>query len=340
MTSGSPTLVRGQAAGSQGWPRRQDLLPALSYLVGALLVAGATELLLLRVLSRLGVHIPKEGLLLQAFTLLTGLGSFAFDLATVLGVMALALAAYVAWTVGRRGPLATLAFAGLALLLLWGLLLPLVGKDDATSLAFASTSLAVMALLAVDYVGQGRVPGWRRLAVALVVAAYACSQYYVVAHNAYALLGLSALPPHARDIFGLGEALVLLNGLVVFWAWGRPLRWGFRLLPATAVSLLLLLSYLGNTSTSAILALWTEGLTLHLPLPFYLLSFWLYLVTVTACLRHQRTFWQGAALILLFIAGYTLEMTYQHLLAVLAVLLLTQEAAWQEPAASAPHPAT
>jgi len=137
-------------------------------------------------------------------------------------------------------------------------------------------------------------------------------------------VGLNSLPPYSRTIFGLGEALVLCNGFVVFWAWGRPLRWDIRLVPATAITLVFLFSYLGNTSTSAILALWTEGLILHLPLPLYLIALWLYLVTVAGLLKDRQTFYQGAALILLFLAGYTLEMTYQHLLAVLAVLLLTR----------------
>lgn len=323
MASGNRALSGGVV--SYPWSlRRQDILSALPYVLGALLLAGATELLLLRVLSRVAVHIPKEGLVLQAFALLTDIGSFAFNLSTVLGMVALALAAYAVWSAGRQGLLRTIALAGLATLLLWGLLLPLVGQTDITSLLFASTSVAIMGLLALGYSGQAGTPIPRRLAVVLVVGAYAASQYFVASQNAYVLLGLSASPPYALTVFGAGEALVLLNGIVVFWAWGRPLRRDIRLVPATAITLVFLFSYLSNTSTSAILSLWAEGLILHLPLPLYLIALWLYLVTATGLLKNRQTLYQGVAWLLLFVAGYTLEMTYQHLLAVLAVLLLTQ----------------
>ena len=97
-----------------------------------------------------------------------------------------------------------------------------------------------------------------------------------------------------------------------------------RLAVPTALSLLLLASYLANGSTSAILSLWTEGLTLYLPFPLYLAAFWLYAWTVVGCFQRRDGFAVGCALLLLFVGGYALELTYQHLLAALALLVLTQ----------------
>ena len=76
---------------------------------------------------------------------------------------------------------------------------------------------------------------------------------------------------------------------------------------------------LAPAATTSILALWTTGLSLFLPLPLYLLALGLYLLTAVACLRNGKDFWVGAGLLLLLLAGYMPEATYDHLLVLLGV---------------------
>jgi len=73
----------------------------------------------------------------------------------------------------------------------------------------------------------------------------------------------------------------------------------------------------------AILALWTTGLSLFLPFPLYLLALGLYLVTLLSCWRSGDAFWPGAGLLVLLLAGYMPEATYQHLLVFLGVAFLS-----------------
>ena len=296
----------------------------LPYALGFLTAAGVTELLLLRTLSRVAVHIPKQGLVLSLYQQLTGVGSFAFDLATILAVVVLALALYALmrrerWQDSGHLP----AMGALAPLLAWGVLFPLLrsaggpagGPDDAAKLAFGlAFSLAVVGL-ALPYALSRQARPARRIAVGLVAAAYLCGQYYTVSYAAIGLLNAGGPPAVASQVLTLGEVLVVVSAGAIFAAWGAGTSTGgrscarLRLAIPTALSLLLLASYLANGSTSAILSLWTEGLTLYLPFPLYLAAFWLYGWTVVASFQRRDGFAVGCALLLLFVGGYALELT-------------------------------
>lgn len=95
-----------------------------------------------------------------------------------------------------------------------------------------------------------------------------------------------------------------------------------------ALLLALALAGLSPVSTMAILALWTTGLSLFLPFPIYLLSLGLYLLTLVACWRSGDAFWTAAGLLLLLLAGYMAEATYQHLLLLLGVAFLSGASPW------------
>ena len=313
----------------------------LPYALGFLAAAGLTELLLLRTLSRVAVHIPKEGLVLSAYEALTGVGSFAFDLATILAVVVLSLALYAFmrrehWQDAGHLP----AMGALALLLTWSVLFPLLraaggsagggAPDDVAKLAFGLAFSLVVVGLALPFALSRRATPARRAAVGLVAAAYLCGQYYTVSYAGLELLDRSGPPALASQVLTLGEVLVVAGAVAIFAGWGAGTSPGgrsgahLRLAIPTALSLLLLVSYLANGSTSAIISLWTEGLTLYLPFPLYLAAFWLYGWTVVACFQHRDGFAVGCALVLLFVGGYALEVTYQHLLAAIALVVLTQ----------------
>jgi hypothetical protein len=322
----------------------------LPYALGFLTAAGITELLLLRTLSRVAVHIPKEGLVLHVYQGLTGVGSFAFDLATVLAVATLTFALYT--LVRREHRLdgwRALVLGALALLLAWSVLPPLLraaggstsgrGGNDALKLAFGlAFSLAVIGL-ALPYALSRRATAARRIAVGLVAAAYLCGQYYAVSYAATGLLSAGGPPALASQVLTLGEVLVVVSAGAIFVAWGTGTKRGgksrarLRLAIPTALSLLLLAGYLANGSTSAILSLWTEGLTLYLPFPLYLTAFWLFGWAVLASFQRRDGFTAGCALLLLFVGGYALELTYQHVLAAIALVVLT----WPEPVTQEPE---
>jgi hypothetical protein len=132
-------------------------------------------------------------------------------------------------------------------------------------------------------------------------------------------------------VLRLGEGLVVVAGAAAFWAWGAR-RWrqaGFAGTSITAAAVLIVAAgSLAPAATTSILSLWTTGLSLFLPLPLYLLSLGLYLLTVIACLRSGEDFWTGAGLLLVLLAGYMPEATYDHLLLLLGVAFLSGAMTW------------
>jgi len=176
------------------------------------------------------------------------------------------------------------------------------------------------------------------------VAAYLGAQYQTLANQAFRALSINEAPPATTIALEVAEALVVANAFLIFWAWsgvraGR--RWRpSRLQLATAALLVLVFagSYSGEGSaTTAILSLWTLGLTLYLPLPLYALALALYGATFVACLNDRTKTNEALALGLLAVAGLTLELTYQHLMVMVVLLLLSRvvEVAlqWEGPAA-------
>ncbi len=324
---------------SAALPARASALPGLSavapYLLWTLLIAGLTELLLFRTLSRVGVHIPKDGLVLRVYDALVIAGSYAFNVSSVAAVVAVAMFAYamLRGEPGRRSLLAVVApalaaFAGISVLFAF------VEEGSTARLVYGLMSAAIMLALAGQAWADRRPPPLRRVVVGETVLAYLAAQYHVLAAQAYQAQGLTSDPPASIPLLEVAEALVLLNAFVIFWAWSG-VRWRRDARPAPlqlGVAGLLIILFVGSyygrpdSSTAAILSLWSLGLTLYLPMPLYALALGLYGATLAGCLNRARrgeaALWDAVALGLLPVAGLTLELTYQHLVALLALLLL------------------
>ncbi len=304
------------------------------YALGTLLAAGLGELFLYRMLSRVGVHIPKNGAVLDAYDALVEVGSFAFNVSSVMVFVALGLLAFAAaqrWS--RRPAPLTATPALVAILGALSLLLAFVEEGESAKLAYGALSAGVMLLLALLAWTDRDADAGRRAVITLIVLAYGAAQYYTLANQAYRALGIAASPPGTARALEVAEAMVVANAFLVFWVWSgvrRGLLW--RPSPAQGLAALLavavfIAAYRGEDgSTASILSLWTLGLTLYLPLPLYVVALALYGAAVVACLARARhepaALWDTAALGLLPVAGLTLEMTYQHLVAVVALLLL------------------
>lgn len=295
----------------------------LQQLVSALLVAGLAELVLLRLVTRVGVHLPKSAPIAEALGVASFLGAFALNAASIL---ATALLALVLLSVAWRASSAWLRWAalGFGATMFWGLAVGLTAKSPTADLAFGLSMTALLVTLGLLALGPN-VSLRGRLALALIVGAYTAHQYYALGYLVYQQLGEQASVPAGVVALRLGELLVVLGGVGAFWAWGLE-RWrkagraggAFALAPVAA----LLLGSFAPTTTTSILALWTTGLSLYLPLPLYLAALGLYLLTVASCLRSEDAFCAGAGLLLVLLAGYMPEATYYHVILALGVALL------------------
>jgi len=310
------------------------------YALWTLLAAGLAELFLYRMLSRIGVHIPKEGAVLDVYNALVRTGSFAFNVSSVAVFAALGLLAYTSarrWGGGQPLRAATRA-ATPALIGAFGavsLLFAFVDEGESAKLAYGAFSAGLMIALAAIAWTDGRSDPLRKTTVALIVLAYLFAQYYTLSNQAYRALDLTAAPPLTARALEMAELLVVVTALLAFWRWSG-VRAGLSWRPSPVqlgVAGLLVFAFLGayrgeDSSTAAILSLWTIGLTLYLPLPVYALALGLYAAALVACLgraRRDPAFVPDAiALGLLPVAGLTLDLTYQHMVAMVALLLLVQ----------------
>ncbi|MCH8064597.1 MAG: hypothetical protein IIC90_02065 [Chloroflexi bacterium] len=339
----SPTVSRM----SYKWqlPRLSVSETLLRQVVLGLVVAALLEIVLLRLTTRIGVHVPRSELAGDGLQAASFVGSFAFNSASILAIVLTVLLLLV-MTTQVRDRVARFVLAAISGALMISLAMSLVTGGAAWDGAFGLAATLAVLMLGVTLMARKDVRTSPRVAVALVVGAYLCYQYYSLSHIAYRLLDYAALPPLGIDVLRWGEVLVVLAGAAVFWAWGRP-RW--RLAGRVGIALVVGfvavvgLSTMTPSSTTSILALWTTGMSFFLPSPVYLLSLALYLVTVVACFRDKDAFWLGTGLLLLLVAGYMPEATYHHLLIILGVGFLAgtfnivEEASERTPAPISVH---
>jgi hypothetical protein len=309
----------------------------LRQLAGVLVGAAVAETLFLRLATRVGVHLPKGELARAGLHVASLAGTLALNFAAVLsvGFVVVLLALLV---IRAEAGAARLALAALSAAMLWGL-----GSTLTTDSLMGNAFFGLTMTLLVVWAGCGvarrtGLPLDARIATGLMVVAYVCYQYYALAHLLYRALDYSTVPPLAVPMLRLGEGLVVVASAAVFWAWG-PRRWqqaGVAGTSLTAVAVFVVAAgSLAPAATTSILALWTTGLSLFLPLPLYLLALGLYLLTAVACLRNAKDFWVGAGLLLLLLAGYMPEATYDHLLVLLGVAFVAGAARLAAPSAPA-----
>ncbi len=313
---------------------RPALDPALfRQLAAALLAAALAETLLLRLATRIGVHLPRGAAASSGIEVASLLGTIALNFTSILAV---ALTVVLLATLAARleEPVAKLGLAILLVAMLAGLGLSLAtGAPEADAL-FGLTMTLLVVLVGIALVNRKEVPPAGRVALGLMVAAYLCYQYYTLGHLAVQLLDYTAAPPLAISVLRAGEALVLLAAGAAFWAWGLG-RWrnagvaGMALVAGLVLAVAL--SSLAPSSTISILALWTTGMSFFLPLPLYLAALALFLLTVVASWRSRGGFWTCAGLLLLLVAGYMPEATYHHLLLLLGIAFLSGMARWDAP---------
>jgi hypothetical protein len=304
-------------------------LPALTaaglqQLTAVLLAAVLAETLLLRGVTRIGVHVPKGEGVAGAFQAASFLGSLAFNFASLLVIV---LVVVILGSMLRRteGGLSRLALVGLSGAMLIGLGLSLTTDAPAADALFGVAVALLVGFITIVTVSERRIGPAATLALILVAAAYLSYQYYVLSYLFYRILDYGAVPPMSTTVLRLGEMLAVAAAAAAFWAWGLP-RWRWvgkaGLAAVAAVLLALIIAGLSPVSTMAILALWTTGLSLVLPFPIYLIALALYLLTLVACWRSGDAFWTAAGLLLVLLAGYMAESTYHHLLVLLGVAFL------------------
>jgi len=277
--------------------------------IAAVAVLGAAvvlELLILRLGTRIAIHVPASEALESPYVLFALAGRYAYYVGvTSLAGLLLLLGARGARSGDLSGWLVAAgvaAFTVAATLLRAGYDTPLV----TIGLSVAGVMLAGLA---------GVLSNWR-LAIflgPLALAVWASGVFTLLQQEGINGAAVSFLPT-------ISEGLVVLIALATPVAFRARLA-GAPLVIGSGVGLLVFAMFTANPWTSRILLLWSDGLPGRLPGLAYAIAAAVYVAAIVAVWRRGRVE-SAVALVLLLAAGVALQNTYQTGLLVVALAIV------------------
>ena len=201
------------------------------YTIKLVLLVAFLELILYRLVSRLGMHLSKLAAdhqwIIPTFTALTEVGQW------LLNVVAILL--FLGLTVGLVNRLAARGFTGLtrfivpciALLLLLTVGFLFVPPSMLGSAIYNATALTAIVLLMTEYLTTHHDRSHRLLGVTYLLGIGGWL-YYQIVSSLYTFIGTAVAPPMVYEAHRAGEALMVLGSILVFWAYGRGVSFRSR----------------------------------------------------------------------------------------------------------------
>ncbi len=338
--AGAEALEKGGGGGKE-----QGML--FEYTVKLLLLAGFLELVLYRLVSRLGMHLSKVAEKYESvritFKALSSIGFTLLNFVSLLVFLAIFLLLFNKIRAVGSGRYDALLIPSASLLLLLTVAFLLFPPAMLGAVVYNTISFVVLAILVFEYLmtHQSRVQRAMVLCYFLGVSGWL---YYQILSTAYGLLGLVAVPPLVHEINRAGEAMLVVASIVVFWAYGGTPLWTknrrqrrraatFALVGGSTFVALLFLDYflaLYDRALAESVRKAGEGIgwifqmgmgySFYLPFAFYVtgLLCWAYTVVKLITLGRMAGFGLG----LMFMAGYALQLSHLTLMVVLGLMLL------------------
>jgi hypothetical protein len=291
-----------------GQPSSRDADGQFAWLAVSLAVTSLVELAVLRTFTRVAIHIPALHAMQSPYRAVSVGGRFTYFLALVLAVAALGALASV--LLRGRLPGRQLALAGLLAFVLAASLaaVKVIGQLTTDSITVAS----VLALSGAVCVSARHSPA--RVPMVLYAGAFGFSCSYTLI-GLLSAQGSGISQPDwlltATEICGV--AFALASPLLTAGIRSRRVVW-----PTVAVGGLVLVTFLGNASTSHILLLWNAGLSGTLPTAIYALAAGALAFALLSMLAERR-YVTAAGLVLLVTGGIGLHNTYQSALVIVGL---------------------
>ncbi|HWF59910.1 MAG TPA: hypothetical protein VN666_06330 [Nitrospira sp.] len=318
--------------------------------VKLVLLTSFLELVLYRLVSRLGMHLSKMAAdhpwITPTFTALTEVGTWLLNIVAVLLFLALTLTLINRWGGSDTGRLSKLGTVGAALLLLLTVVFLVVQPGMLGAIVYNGLTLLVLTVFVSEYVMTHREPAQRVLAVTYYLGISGWL-YYQVVSTIYSLMGTIASPPLVYESHRVGEALMVLASFFVFVAYGKSKSLSLRtknrrqrnraiwFWSTTGIifSALLIADYALDQYNPALASAVRQasqgigwifqfgmGYTFYLPFVVYVGGLLCWSYTVVKLLMIGRL--AGYGIGLMFIAGYALLFSNLTLMVVLGVMLL------------------
>ncbi|HXV67663.1 MAG TPA: hypothetical protein VD738_01965 [Nitrospira sp.] len=319
------------------------------YTVKLVLLASFLELILYRLVSRLGMHLSKMAAthpwITPTFTVLTEVGAWLLNVVAVLLFLSLMLAMANRRLDQGRSRLTGAALAGTGLLLVLTVGFLIVQPGMLGAIVYNGVALVTLTLWGLDYLRTHRERAQRLLVVTYVLG-MAGWLYYQIVSTIYGLSGTLAAPPLVYEFHRAGEALMILASVLVFAAYGRGLSlktrnrrqrlraiWFWTTAGALFATLFFtdyLLDLYNPALASAVrqasqgigwIFQFGMGYTFYLPFALYLAGLLCWSYTVIRLLGMGRL--AGYGIGLMFIAGYALLFSNLTLMMILGLILLS-----------------
>jgi len=339
-------MAEGLVEKRGGGAEEQGLL--FEYTVKVLLLAGFLELVLYRLVSRLGMHLSKVAQQHESvritFKALSSIGFALLNFVSLLLFLAIFLFLFNKVRAVGVGRYDALLIPSLSLLLLLTIAFLVFPPAMLGSVLYNAVVIVVLGLLVVEYMATHQVWAQRAMVLSYILGVGGWL-YYQMVSTTYGLLGLVAAPPLVHEINRAGEAMMVVASLLVLWAYGgvslvtknkrqRRRVILFALVGGGVFVALLFLDYIAalyDLSLAEKIRKAGEGIgwifqmgmgyTFYLPFAFYVagLLCWAYTVLKLVTIGRMAGFGLG----LMFIAGYALQLSHLTLMVVLGLVLLT-----------------
>jgi hypothetical protein len=343
------SVVKAAAIGDRLIGKISDFGPLFEYTIKLVLLASFLELVLYRLVSRLGMHLSKMAVahpwITPTFKSLTEVGAWLLNIVAVLLFLGLILAMVHRVLRHEASRLVKGGTACAALLLLLTLAFLFVQADMLGAAIYNSVALLTLTLFVAEYL----VTHQERAQRVLVVTYYLGISgwlYYQIISTIYSLSGTLATPPLVYESHRAGEALMVVASIFVFVAYGHGLslrttnrRQRIRAIAFWATTgaifaTLLFIDYWLDAYDPALASAIRQasqgigwifqfgmGYTFYLPFALYIAGLLCWAYTVIKLLMMGRV--AGYGLGLMFIAGYALMFSNLTLMVVLGIMLLT-----------------
>jgi hypothetical protein len=298
------------------------------YAATALLPIAGVEWLLGRTISRMAAAPTLEGLPRTIVEVLGRTGIFVLSTSFLLAasLVCLSVLSFGARATQERKPLMLALAYFLPLFTAFAIAHSFLETQIWVNVVFNILALVAMWWVALSFVMHREVTVHTRIAVLLVALAWSGWYYYV----------LGTTLEGAVFMLNLGEMIAVAAVFALFAAiaipgreWSHIRRWVAPVLLALLFSIGNIADMLADQGFTGVFTTWSVGFNLFLPWPLYAVALALFTYGVLTCFARSvgksayANANTGLGLLLIVFAGYNLQLPYQHLLAVLSLMLLT-----------------
>lgn len=317
------------------------------YTMKFLLLAGLLELILYRLVSRLGMHLAKVAEKHEwvgtLFQVLSSLGFILLNTVALLLFLALLIVLFRKVAFTKKDGFALVIIPSTSLLVLLTVAFLQFPPTMLASIVYNVVAFTVISVLTAQYLVTHASLSQRAFGLCFFLGISGWL-YYQTMSTTYGLLGMFTAPPLAYEANRAGEALMVLASILVFWAYGWPGFFGknkrhrrrvvtFATVGGSVFLALFFLDYfLGLYDRAMAVSVrqagegigWIfqmgMGYSFYLPFALYVMGLLCWSYTVLKLVSMSRPAGYGVGL--MFIAGYALQLSHLTLMVVLGLLLL------------------